>query len=141
MRGSSQRQGYNCPLAETTYRLVPQTKGCWWQAQMMVQGTGRNRVYRGGCKILAWAQSVGLEFVPAGEYRLADGGRKPGWCQRSWDAQRGKKSPHNSPPSSATTQWEREGAKCGLVFWSPQAIGWVHSTGKSCRRPGQGPHR
>lgn len=39
----------------------------------MVQGTGRNRVYRGGCKILAWAQSVGLEFVPAGEYRLADG--------------------------------------------------------------------
>lgn len=37
----------------------------------MVQGTGRNRVYRGGFEISAWGQSVSLESVHAGEYRLA----------------------------------------------------------------------
>lgn len=82
---------------------------------MMVQGTGRNRVYRSGCEISAWAQSVSLESVPAREYWLAERGKPRFW--RSWDAQRRKMSPHGSAyfflHPVLTTQWEREGEGVG----------------------------
>lgn len=107
---------------------------------MMVQGTGRNRVYRSGCEISAWAQSVSLESVPAREYWLAERGKPRFW--RSWDAQRRKMSPHGSAyfflHPVLTTQWEREGEGVGWFSGLLGPQGGVYSTGKSCRRPGQG---
>lgn len=71
----------------------------------MVQGTRRNRVYRGGFESSARAQSVSLESVPAGEYSLmeeANPGAKVLGRSKKEDVclwQRPLLSPSSAPPT------------------------------------------